>query len=782
MTSFQTIGRQPSAVHSPSSIVCRHAAWAVVAATLGACGGGGSTGGTGSGPDATSTSVRALDASAAGEGDWVRIADENQTFSVQGTQTVRYGSGSSWVVQSVSDGGECSNSGFGTDPLVGVLKECQIAAAWSPIADEHQAFSVQGTQTVRYGIGANWIVKTVSGSAECSNEWFGSDPAVGVVKVCQGAGGSAVETGWTRIAGEGESFAVNGTRTVRYGSGAAWVTRTVAGGAQCTTEGFGIDPLVGVVKQCEVSSASAVAPSPSPSPSPTPVPAPAPAPTAGVCSPPVVALDTSSASPSVGDGTPGSCTEAALRAAVGSRDVVTFNCGADPVTIRVTSPIKVPTDHNTVIDGGGKVTLDGGGATRILSLMRPDYRTNSNGLTLQRIALINGRAAGSGYVAQDPNAPQCAWGYGEGGGGAIEVRDARLHVIDVEFRNNAAASPGPDIAGGAIYALGSLDVTVVGSRFVGNTGSNGGAVGLMQSNGRFVNSVFEGNSATGVGMNSVDASCPGVGHPGQSGAGGSSGAISVDGSDDTDLLVCGSRFVANTARELAGALFRTANVSPRRTTIDRSLFDGNRARQGGALFVSNSAPLEIVASTFSNNAAVAFGAAQIERASLAIVNSTFAGNEATQGVGGALYLASLDGASSIRNATFANNRSMAGGGYFAAAMFGQLNFPIVNTVFSNNLTQDGGSPMQCSFSPAPGAFDIQWPRNHAVGGAPDFPCVDGIVFADPALGALADNGGPTPTLMPAGGSALRGAGRDCPATDQRGQPRNPAQCTIGAVE
>jgi hypothetical protein len=142
----------------------------------------------------------------------------------------------------------------------------------------------------------------VSGSAECSNEWFGSDPAVGVVKVCQGAGGSAVETGWTRIAGEGESFAVNRDATVRYGSGAAWVTRTVAGGAQCTTEGFGLDPLVGVVKQCEMSSASAVAPSPSPSPSPTPVPAPAPAPTAGVCSPPVVALDTSSASPSVGDG------------------------------------------------------------------------------------------------------------------------------------------------------------------------------------------------------------------------------------------------------------------------------------------------------------------------------------------------------------------------------------------------------------------------------------------------------------------------------------------------
>ena len=217
---------------------------------------------------------------------------------------------------------------------------------------------------------------------------------------------------------------------------------------------------------------------------------------------------------------------------------------------------------------------------------------------------------------------------------------------------------------GAIYAVGSLDVTVVGSRFIGNTGSDVGAVSVLQSNGRFVNSVFQGNSATGVGMNSVDPSCPGIGHPGQSGAGGNSGALGVDGSDNTELLVCGSRFVGNEARELAGALGRTANTSPRRTTIDRSVFDGNRARQGGALFISNSAPLEIVASTFSNNVAVAFGAAQIERGSLSIVNSP-SRQRGDAGRRRRAYLANLDGASSIRNATFANNRSMAGGGYFA---------------------------------------------------------------------------------------------------------------------
>ena len=397
---------------------------------------------------------------------------------------------------------------------------------------------------------------------------------------------------------------------------------------------------------------------------------------------------------------------------------------------------------------------------------------------MQHLALVNGRAPGTGYTPQDPSRSQCAWGYTGGTGAAIDVRDATLHVIDVDFRNNAAASPGPDVGGGAIYVLGSLDATIVGSRFTGNTGSNAGAIGLLQTDGRVVNSTFQGNRATGSGMNSVDDSCP----SGQSGAGGNAGAVGIDGSDDVDQLVCGSTFVDNHATELGGALGRTANASPRRTTIDRSLFDRNGARQAGAIFVSNSAPLEIFASTFTGNSAVMFGGAQVERGRLAMVNSTFAGNQATQGLGGALMVNGVDPASAITNATFANNASSAGSGYFSAAIAGQLNFPVNNTVFSNNLTNDGGSPMQCTFTPTTGAGDLQWPRNHVLGGAPDTSCVQGIAFADPLLGALGDNGGPTPTMLPAANSPLHGLGRNCPSTDQRGRPRNASSCTAGAVE
>jgi hypothetical protein len=53
------------------------------------------------------------------------------------------------------------------------------------------------------------------------------------------------------------------------------------------------------------------------------------------------------------------------------------------------------------------------------------------------------------------------------------------------------------------------------------------------------------------------------------------------------------------------------------------------------------------------------------------------------------------------------------------------------------------------------------------------------------LGLLADNGGPTLTLMPQPGSPALNSGTNtgCPATDQRGEPRpQGAACEVGAVE
>lgn len=578
-------------------------------------------------------------------------------------------------------------------------------------------------------------------------------------------------TTWTKIASEGQSFTISGTKDVRYGAGSSWLVKSVTGSGKCSNAFFGGDPIVGTRKECQVAGS---------------VSTPAPPPTAAkVCTPPISAANTSGTAPSVGTGTPESCTEAALRAAIASHSTITFDCGASPATIPIAKTIDIPTDRNIVIDGGNKITLDGLGKTRILSLVRENYRSNGNTLTLQRITLANGKAVGTKYVAPNPSNPSCAYGWADGSGGALLVKDAKLRVIEATFRNNAAATPGPDVGGGAIHAMGSLDVTIVGSTFSGNTGSNGGAIKFLQSNARIYNSLFTNNASTGTGQNFKGGSatgCPGVGHANQGGAGGNAGAIGIDGKDDPDVLVCGTRFVDNRANELGGAMTRTSNGSARRMTIDRSLFQGNRAKTGGAMFTSNQKPLEILASTFTGNVAKAAGAAQFYMSKPSILNSTFAANEATSGLGGALMLSSNDATGVIRNATFTGNKSSGGSGYFSAAISGQLNVPVYNTVFAHNVTSDAWSPMQCTATPANGANNMQWPRNHVVGGAADALCVKGIVFADPKLGALADNGGPTPTAAPASTSPLRGAGRNCPATDQRGNTRNTAQCTIGAVE
>src|SRR5262245_43408941 len=68
----------------------------------------------------------------------------------------------------------------------------------------------------------------------------------------------------------------------------------------------------------------------------------------------------------VGDGTPTSCTERALDAALAGGGLVTFNCGAGPVTIAVTSQKTIGVD--TTIEGGGLVVIAGSQATRVFAV------------------------------------------------------------------------------------------------------------------------------------------------------------------------------------------------------------------------------------------------------------------------------------------------------------------------------------------------------------------------------------------------------------------------------
>src|SRR5262249_5895409 len=69
----------------------------------------------------------------------------------------------------------------------------------------------------------------------------------------------------------------------------------------------------------------------------------------------------------IGHGTARSCTSAAVVSAVRAGGRISFACGPGHVTIRMRQTAKVlNTRPDVVLDGGGRVTLSGGGTRRIL--------------------------------------------------------------------------------------------------------------------------------------------------------------------------------------------------------------------------------------------------------------------------------------------------------------------------------------------------------------------------------------------------------------------------------
>ena len=292
---------------------------------------------------------------------------------------------------------------------------------------------------------------------------------------------------------------------------------------------------------------------------------------AGHCPIPTEARAEDSASPDVvvGDGTPASCTGAAVVAAVAQGGVIRFDCGPQPVTITLTETAKIfnNTGPRIVIDGGGKVTLSGGGQVRILYMNTCDQAqvwTTSHcqnqdhpQLTVQNLTFADGNASG-----ESPD-----------GGGAIFVRGGRFKVVNSSFVRNVCDDAGPDVGGAAIRVLSQyqgLPVYVTQSTFggapdLGNVCSNGGGLSSIGVSYTVLNSLFSHNRAIGSGANPQQPGTPG---------GGSGGGIYNDGNTFT-LRLCGTRMQDNSANEGGGAIFFVSNDASGDLVIEDSVLGAN---------------------------------------------------------------------------------------------------------------------------------------------------------------------------------------------------------------
>jgi hypothetical protein len=275
----------------------------------------------------------------------------------------------------------------------------------------------------------------------------------------------------------------------------------------------------------------------------------------------------------IGDGTPQSCTAAAFIDAVAQGGIITFNGGPSPFTITLDRPAKVFNDarQDIVIDGGGLVTLSGGGATRILYMNTCDsnqhwttpHCQDQDGprLIVQNLTFINGNSSNESDVDN------------RGGGGAIWVRGGRFKVVNCRFFNNVCASSGPDVGGGAIRVFSQyqgLPVYVVNTTFggadtVGNVGANGGGVSSIGVSWTFINCLFSYNRAIGNGGNPADTGTPG---------GGSGGAIYNDGNTMT-LSLNGTLIEHNRVNAFGSAIFFISNNTTGTLRIINSIIRNN---------------------------------------------------------------------------------------------------------------------------------------------------------------------------------------------------------------
>ncbi len=497
----------------------------------------------------------------------------------------------------------------------------------------------------------------------------------------------------------------------------------------------------------------------------------------------------------VGVGTPASCTEAALNAALAGGGAITFNCGPDLHTITLSSQKSITAD--TALDGGGKIALSAHGSRHFLV---------NAGSTLALTSI----------VLRD--------GYANGDGGSI-YNNGTVVISNTLMTNNRTDDAH---SGGAIVNYGSL--TIIQSTFEDNVGANGGAVYPRWGGSRTVvdHSIFRRNRTTSV-------------------TNGWGGAFLLW--DGAPLVIQDSLIEENSAI-YGGGIF---NFPASSIVMTRTVVRANTAQYGAGIY-NERAALTMHDSMLLGNTAEWYGGGVDNRGGVVVItNGVLNDNRVSylEGTGGAVnnwyaYNATtgaVQGTLAMTDTTVSTNTAgQTGGGVFntgtarlvrvtldhntasrGAAIYneGQLDLD-TSTLSDNAATYHGGAVYQ-----ADGAFTARYVTladntaedgsavyldrgqrantqfagvivagGACVGDAPQsaghnlengatcgFDQATDQSNVDPSLGPLAANGGLTRTRMPAPGSAATDNGGACASPDQRGEarPLGPA-CDVGAVE
>jgi predicted outer membrane repeat protein len=402
----------------------------------------------------------------------------------------------------------------------------------------------------------------------------------------------------------------------------------------------------------------------------------------------------------------------------------------------------------TINGRGSTVQRSTAGGTPNFRLLRMGTFPNLIGVTLNNITFANGNAGTNNggaveLAAGDLTVSNCSFSLNQAAlGGAIYATNTTLTPRLLSITGSFTGNQSTNGAGGAVYSVGTTNVSLIGGAYLNNTSSaEGGAVRVQTSSAltTITNGLFANNTANG---------------------GNGGGAIFVQGNTNvTDTTIRD-----NTCTASSGG-------------------GGGLWVQGGSVFT-----LTISGSTVSGNRAdnsTASGGGIHVQANLTMFNCTIDGNRG--GFGGGLAFVNGSPAGSITHSTITNNSAffgIASGGGVSITGSGTLN--IGNSIVAGNLLESGGSGPDIGGTINSTGFNlIQSTAGATINGT-----ITGNIYnTSPGLGALQSNGGLTATRLPNSGSVVINAGDPAfvppPANDQRGvgYPRVVGgRLDIGAVE
>ncbi len=318
----------------------------------------------------------------------------------------------------------------------------------------------------------------------------------------------------------------------------------------------------------------------------------------------------------------------------------------------------------------------------------------------------------------------------QGGGGIHSL--SRLTLVRSAVIANEAA-----IYGGGLLVDGGTGVRIIRSTIARNTSDSAGGMEIGPQT-KIIRSKIIGNTATDT----------------------TGGAMYLYASDGKDALIDRTTIAGNTAEGDGGGV-EYAGLGDSKLVVKRSTISGNRAHKTNGLFGGRGGGI------FHN-----FGILQM-------TNSTVAGN-ISEGIGGGIYGhddTELNAVTVVRNETGSDT---VGGGLAGNE---SSHFVVRNSLIALNRVAGGGAS-DCNADEGDGTFDS---AGHNLLST-DASCLgfdrpSDIVDAEPKLGQLRNNGGPTKTVALRRGSRAIGKAskQSSPNRDQRNTKRDDRP-DIGAYE